>query len=353
MRELSKLQKEILANEDDVLFVEAAAASGKTYVLTERVKQELAKNKGAVVAFTFTVAAAEEMLERLGDIDKTNLFVGTIHSYCFRLLLANGVGEATKYAEEKDFDKLFELVKEHDDCIKPVFSVLCDEMQDCNQAQFDFIFDMLNAYRYFCCYDARQSIYRWRDAHPEYIKYYANKLMATTVSMNENYRNGYAILDYAKGLIQLAGWEYRDTSIAKRDYAGKVVTVEYNPAAIARTIAKMGKFGTWFVLARTNAQVEEMMQALAAVDVPYVTFKRADLSNAELGELMKTDKVKVMTIHTAKGLEADNVVVIGAQFYNTEEKCVSYVAATRARDLLVWTMQTKKRPQKDRYSWER
>jgi superfamily I DNA/RNA helicase len=45
----------------------------------------------------------------------------------------------------------------------------------------------------------------------------------------------------------------------------------------------------------------------------------------------------VLTIHTAKGLEANNVVVIGAKFFNVEERCVSYVAATRARNLLIWT----------------
>ena len=67
---------------------------------------------------------------------------------------------------------------------------------------------------------------------------------------------------------------------------------------------------------------------------------------------MKENTVKVLTIHTSKGLEADNVIVIGAKFYNTEEKCISYVAATRARNLLVWT----RTPQKKKYavnSWER
>ena len=52
---------------------------------------------------------------------------------------------------------------------------------------------------------------------------------------------------------------------------------------------------------------------------------------------MKENTVKVLTIHTAKGLEANNVIVVGAKFFNTEERCVSYVAATRARNLLVWT----------------
>ena len=55
---------------------------------------------------------------------------------------------------------------------------------------------------------------------------------------------------------------------------------------------------------------------------------------------MRMNTVKVLTIHSAKGLEAKNVVVIGARFWNEEEKRLSYVAATRARDLLIW-MKTK------------
>ena len=58
---------------------------------------------------------------------------------------------------------------------------------------------------------------------------------------------------------------------------------------------------------------------------------------------MKENTVKLLTIHTSKGLEADNVIVIGAKFYNVEERCVSYVAATRARNRLIWTKAPNKR----------
>jgi superfamily I DNA/RNA helicase len=88
--------------------------------------------------------------------------------------------------------------------------------------------------------------------------------------------------------------------------------------------------------------------------VPIDTFKRSELDNKELGEKMKENTVKVLTIHTAKGLEADNVIVIGAKFFNVEERCVSYVAATRARNLLVWTrMPNRTRKVQQMTSWER
>ena len=68
--ELSSLQEQIIKTEKSKVIVLAAAAAGKTRVLTERVKYLL--DQGAdpdrIVVFTFTNAAAEEMRKRIGDI---------------------------------------------------------------------------------------------------------------------------------------------------------------------------------------------------------------------------------------------------------------------------------------------
>ena len=353
---LSELQKLIVDNNDNVIFVEAAAASGKTALIVEKIKKELAANKGFVVAFTFTNAAAEEMYERIGQFDSSNLFIGTIHSYCARLLLSNGIDEALKYCEDQRFDDLFKLVKSNTHCVKPVYCVICDEMQDCNNEQFEFIFQMLETKKYFCCYDRRQSIYRWNGAHPEYISDYIDKLNATVLELDENYRNATSILTYAKNIIMPAGYEYRDSSKPMRGISGKVVPdLEYNPQAIARTFANMTDgFGEWFILTRTNAQIDEIASVFKRYGVPYDTFKRAQLDNKELNKKMKDNTVKILTIHTAKGLEANNVIVIGAKFYNLEERCISYVAATRARNQLIWTrMPYRKSTTQSTTNWEK
>lgn len=77
----------------------AAAGSGKTEVVSQRVVDLLAEELPAesIVAFTFTERAADELKNRIAKrvegrlgraaLDRlTRLFVGTIHSYCFRLL---------------------------------------------------------------------------------------------------------------------------------------------------------------------------------------------------------------------------------------------------------------------------
>ena len=315
---LSELQQRILSNPAHNMFVESAAASGKTALLIEKTKQLMNDHQGPVVAFTFTNAAAEEMSKRLGDYDKDNVFVGTIHAYCLRLLLSHGITKALEYIEEQLFDQLFSLLKENLECVSPVYAILCDEMQDCNEEQFEFIFDILEAEKRFCCYDKRQSIYRWRDAHPEYIDNYVAQTDGTVVYMNENYRNGYEILSFAKSIIRQAGAEYTDYSVAMRPNSGRVINVNYSPSAIASTIKRLGDYKNWFILTRTNDQSDEIMNYLEKEGVPASSFKRSQLTNAELYEKLQSDDVKVLTIHTAKGLEAKNVVVIGARFYNLE-----------------------------------
>ena len=61
----------------------------------------------------------------------------------------------------------------------------------------------------------------------------------------------------------------------------------------------------------------------------------AKLSGEAFFEVKKQDQIP-FEVHTPHY----NVVVIVANMFNTEETCVSYVAATRARHLLIW-MDTK------------
>jgi DNA helicase-2/ATP-dependent DNA helicase PcrA len=81
------------------LQIVASAGAGKTEVVAQRVAYllESGVEPGGIVAFTFTERAAESLKariesrvsERLGEtfLDRMNgCFVGTIHSYCFRLL---------------------------------------------------------------------------------------------------------------------------------------------------------------------------------------------------------------------------------------------------------------------------
>ena len=67
---------------------------------------------------------------------------------------------------------------------------------------------------------------------------------------------------------------------------------------------------------------------------------------------MKEDKVKILTVHSAKGLAFDNVAVYNLRWWNDEEVRINYVAATRARKKLLWMTAKKKSNSKNRvYNW--
>jgi DNA helicase-2/ATP-dependent DNA helicase PcrA len=89
---LSEKQKEIVFAENGPIYVKASAGSGKTRVLTERVRYLLSKTNKKVLALTFTNKAGEEIKERLSNISEIEkrVFVGTFHSFCQSMLENHG-----------------------------------------------------------------------------------------------------------------------------------------------------------------------------------------------------------------------------------------------------------------------
>ena len=351
--ELSKIQKEIVEAKEPYILVNSCAGSGKTRCLVHRLQYLL--NIGVapskIVAITFTNAAAEEILERIAH--PQGLFVGTIHSYANQLLLMGGIN-TSDILDKEQFDKLFSRIKKHPDCIKEVEYLLLDEGQDSTAQQFEFALETVNPKNWMIFADHRQSIYRFSGATPEYILNLMESPEVTTYELTENYRNAPEILQYAKNGIRTLGKDYEDYSIPMSKFHGRVIDVPYSGEGIVTTIERYVNRGDcdykdWFILTRTNAELDAIMQVLNRHKIPADTFKRAQLDNKGLKEKMRENTVKVLTIHTAKGLEADNVVVIGARYRDIEEKCVNYVAATRARKLLVWAYKTNTRKPKTEY----
>lgn len=351
---LTEQQRAIVEATEPRIVVVASAAAGKTRCITERVRWLLERGvpAGEIVTITFTNAAAEEISERLNN--PSGLFIGTIHSLANYYLRSGGI-DTSRILNDEKFDDLFKLIKKNPGCVQHVSHLIVDEAQDSNPQQFEFLLDMINPDNYMLMGDHRQSIYRFNGATPDYILGLMESPEVTTYDLNENFRNAPEILDYAQSIIRQLGYDYVDYSIAMRkELRGRVVNVDYSGEGIVRTIKRYveegrAMYSDWFVLTRTNAESEAIMAVLKKHSIPFDTFKKAQLDNKGLKQKMKENTVKVLTIHTAKGLEADNVIVIGARWHDVEEKCISYVAATRARNLLVWTKKVNPRRPKTSY----
>lgn len=89
---LSPKQQKIVLFDKGAILIKASAGSGKTRVLTERIKRLVNETNRKILAITFTNKAGEEMKERLGNLDqiKNRLFIGTIHSFCQQVLENHG-----------------------------------------------------------------------------------------------------------------------------------------------------------------------------------------------------------------------------------------------------------------------
>lgn len=346
---LNNKQLEIVKTNHKKCIVLAAAAAGKTATMTERVRYLLDTGikPQEIVVITFTNLAANEIQERLGRPE--GLFTGTTHSYANYLLCSCGI-DTSKILENEKFDTLFEMVTQNPQCIKKVVHLIVDEAQDSNEDQFAF-FNLINPENFMMVGDTRQSIYGFIGARPDLLENLMEEDGIKVFDLNQNYRNDRSILSYAKKIISPIRI---DTSIAMSEEIGCVELVEPTAAVLVAQIKKRPQYRSWFVLCRTNAEVEWADSVLKRAGIPSDIIRRADFdTKAELEERLAAESVKVMTIHSSKGLENDYVIVFGMKYFNEEERCISYVAATRAKHVLL--MARKSQPvkkQKTFKSWE-
>ena len=161
----------------------------------------------------------------------------------------------------------------------------------------------------------------------------------------ENYRNAPNILSFAEGFLE----SFKSISPKSIPYKTKNGIIENCTLLDALDELELSQnWGDWFILTRTNNELAAVQEILDERGIPNVTFKRGDLDLMELEQLMSSNRVKVLTIHTSKGLENKNVIVTGARFYCEEERRIAYVAATRAENILYWCPSFSKKHKKGR-----
>jgi DNA helicase-2/ATP-dependent DNA helicase PcrA len=138
---LSAKQESIVNLNQGAYLVLASAGSGKTRVLTERIKRLSDSIDGKILAITFTNKAASEIRERLGGSEKINknVFVGTFHSFCqsilelrFKLL---GYKKMPHIFED-DSDRL-ELIKQAINSV-PFFKSIYDDLEPKKKNEYTY-----------------------------------------------------------------------------------------------------------------------------------------------------------------------------------------------------------------------
>jgi len=430
---LDEKQKEVVESKEPNILVVAGAGSGKTLCLTERIKYLLNTDvaPSGIVAITFTNMAAEEMKERLANVNGIgDCFIGTIHSFANKIL-KNSNEHYTLYTDEVDlkyhiyligkycknltieryaeycklrtlyemgrvtedeidnfFDKAenvelrcinrsIETVQEYinnggstyvesietlmkrDNCItfdelleksRDYFSslnirinhLLVDEFQDIGNLEWRFI-QSLNAYNNFFIGDDYQAIYGFKGSNVSIFTSLANNEKYKVYILENNYRNSRKILSIASEVIRQVPDRIDKKSIPHNTNSGIVmIKNKYSLKDCLHDIKCEGSYKDWFILTRSNKELYYIVQQCEDLGIPHDTFKREGMSLAELKKRMENDTVKILTVHSSKGLENKNVLLYGnfpvqcpKYRKNDEERRVMYVGITRAIDKLL------------------
>lgn len=416
---LSNIQTEIVTSDSSKIIVDAGSGSGKTRVLTERVRYIL--NKGAdpksIVVITFTNMAANELYNRLSDIPKAkNCFIGTIHSYANKLLKKSGynfdifseyyqtqymtylIPRYAHYCNMDDYTLLVKLehkvssgfmsksdlknsftdYKVYDELMyllgrvkntsyKETVLTLCkqnnvitfnelielatkyfkesntkleylfvDELQDIGYLEYDFLMS-LNADNYFVIGDDYQSIFGFKGGDVNIFLSLMNNKDWKSYTLTENYRTPMSILMYANTIVQKADNIIKKDVVVQNKAKG---SLEFqSKSTLDSFLSKLNPKDDWFLLTRSNKEMTQVDAILRKYNVEHYCLKQSVSGTSKVEQLISKPCIKVMTIHSSKGLECENVALYGKLPVkgkgNSDELKVYYVGLTRSKNKCV------------------
>ncbi len=263
------------------------------------------------------------------------------------------MGLRTYSDQVKDAIKFFEIYKKQ----VPIFEhILVDEFQDVNHEQIKLL-KILNPKNLFCVGDPRQSIFGWRGSEIKYIQEFKMTYPnARVIYLKKNYRSSKKIVNFMNNTIKKMSLPMLDTNSKE---VGDVEIIKFGGEAeefefIAQKIISSDiPYEEIFVLARTNRQIQDLSFIFKKKGIKHIVKTEGRETIAKKGE------VTLSTVHSAKGLEAELVFVVGAapkyfplrysehplfekiKIYkydkDEEERRLFYVAISRAKKHLVLT----------------
>lgn len=399
---LNEKQKKAVRTDARFLFLLAGAGTGKTRVITERIRYliEHGTEPSRILAITFTRKATYEMRERTRHPDvRIHTFHALAYGYVsdqgqrlydetkgpftkkqtlsfsiyknglFKGLRPRGFKAYQRYLNAHDLIDYDDILIEFDRLLEQrkitidFDHIFIDEFQDTNDLQYAVLHKMIEKHTLvFAVGDPDQSIYRFRGANENIILRFVSDYRAKQETLDLNYRSDRAILEHANRLIAHNRRTFKKALVSNRFKEGSVEGLCYpNPEEEACDIVKRVRHlireglraEEIAVLYRTHGRSYELQFELLKEDIVFQEYEEKDHMNKE--------GIQLLTIHRAKGLEFDVVFVIGLEAGHfpgmrenrrseqEEERRLMFVAMTRARHVLYlsrtrtdWSGQRKK-----------
>lgn len=233
------------------------------------------------------------------------------------------------------------------------FSV--DEYQDVNPLQQDLLDLWLGENDNICVVgDICQTIYSFAGAKNEYLQNFTLKFpQASVFKLNRNYRSSKEIVEFANNLLaqmpinrtnidQLFAIRESNERVQITEHQNDDVEAQSVVDEIIKLVQKGAKLKEIAVLSRTNSQLEKIATKLEENNINYLIQTSEKYSLRTRLE----EKITLASIHATKGLEWDNLFIIGAsddfipfaqadsEDEIVEELRLLYVAVTRAKNRL-------------------
>lgn len=272
--------------------------------------------------------------------------LATLEAYYIQYKRDNNLYDFTDYPLY-----LYDVMNTYDEYIKNIDALFVDEFQDVDSTQFE-IFNKVLSKKKFYIGDAWQSIFQFRGADGAV---FAKLEDFDLYKLDYNYRSYQEIINYACSVYEklkpvvkedeecyITQVTFADESsiICDRGYGGEVVIID--------------PFGNGNIIQNnvnsyigSNKQKEKFDQLIATN--PMILCR----TNKQVKAIQEFGYTNVSTVHQAKGLEYENVIVIDTVIRNMEDLNIAYVALTRARDNMIvmswsnleqmWLQQGKKK----------
>jgi hypothetical protein len=355
-------QQEQLARSlgDEHRIIHGVAGSGKTMILGFRAMQ-LARELGKpilVLCYNKTLAARlEQLIGERGLSEKVQVY--NFHKWCRKMLVAYHVPLPS--GKDKAFFEALPpaVIAGVDSGQIPRFqygAVLIDEGHDFEPDWYKLIVQMIDpsTNSLLVLYDDAQNIYGQADRRKISWKSLGVQAQGRTTILKLNYRNTLEILSVARGfaheLLESRGDDDDGVPLIAPQSAGRrgalpeLVRTDTAAAQLDVLIARLrdehahGRpYSDMAVLFRNQWEGERLHEALQRIDIP----SRLADSTGKHTLFVVEDSVKLVTMHSSKGLEFPFVIIPGLGSLpkpgqsEADEARLLYVAMTRATEHLL------------------
>jgi hypothetical protein len=357
------LQQEQLARSlgDGHRVIHGVAGSGKTLILGFRCEQ-LAKTLAKpilILCYNVVLAAKLEQLMAARGLSE-RVIVRNFHRWCIDQITHYHVAKPSE--GEGFFERLVSAVRnavERGQIPRAQYgAVLIDEGHDFEPDWFKIVIQMIDpaSNSLLLLYDDAQCIYGKKRPGNFSFKSVGIQAQGRTTILRVNYRNTNEILDcaysFAKEILAPVDAEEGGVPLVKPEMAGRhgekpqivrLGSLKAEATYIAEQFSWLHEqcrpWNQMAILYKARFIASEITQALDQMTIPYDWLSDRDSKRFD----SLRDSVKIMTLHSSKGLEFPIVAIAGIGFMPYKEKEAAddarllYVAMTRATERLLMT----------------